>query len=363
MVLLLANDDVRGLLEIPVLIDGMRRAFEELGRGDAGTVGRVDVLSPGRNDSIHGYKTMSGVSLGYAVTRIDSDLLRWPDRDGGARREKLPPAEARIGKENGLLFLYSTESGELLGIQQDGEIQRLRVAATSALALQLLGPPADAVRRVGFLGSGYQAETQLAGLLAVYHPDTVRIFSPRPERRKSFVKRMSEVVQPSGVKLVEVTSAAAAVEGAQVLICATNSMACVIDPEWLRPGMHVSCIMRPEISEEVLRRCDRVGIGARIATRYVLAGVPEERVRAEAGTDSWWRHPPYMWDTLPDLSTMLAQSDQHTRQHDQEITAYIGNGSGVQFAAACGMAHEAALKAGVGRTLPDEWFIQDVPQV
>ncbi len=362
MALLLTNDDVRGLLEMPRLIDAMRGVFEELARGDAAVVGRVDVLSPGKGDAVHGFKTMTGVSLGYAVARIDSDLLRWPVRDGGARREKLRPGEARIGKENGLLFLYSTSTGELLGIHQDGEIQRLRVAATSALALQLLGPPAEAVRDIGFLGSGYQAEAQLAGLLAVYRPQTVRIFSPRAERRRSFVERMRQIVGRSEAMLVEATSADAAVEGAQVLVCATNSMAPVVDPGWLRPGMHVNCIKKPEVSEAVLRRCDRVGIAARTGTRMVLAGLPEERVRQEDSMDAWWKHPPFVWETLPDLPTMLAAPEQHTRQRDDEVTAYIGHGSGVQFAAACGLAHEAALASGVGRTLPDEWFLQDVPQ-
>ncbi|MPZ88098.1 MAG: hypothetical protein GEU81_08495 [Nitriliruptorales bacterium] len=362
MTLLLTNKDVRGLLDMPTLIEAMRRAFQELGRGDAAAVGRVDVLSPGKDDSVHGFKTMTGVSLGYAVARIDSDLLRWPVRGGGARREKLRPEEARIGKENGLLFLYSTSTGELLGIHQDGEIQRLRVGATSALALQLLGPPAEVVRHVGFLGSGYQAEAQLAALLAVYHPETVCMFSPRPERRRSFVERMRQLVGPSDVELVEADSAAGAADGAQVLVCATNSMAPVVDADWLRPGMHVNCIKKPEISEAVLRRCDRVGIATHMGTRTVLAGVSRELIGAEDNADAWWKHPPFVWDTLPDLPTMLAHPEQHTRQHADEVTAYIGLGSGVQFAAACGMAHEVALSAGVGRTLPDEWFLQDVPQ-
>ncbi|MPZ89829.1 MAG: ornithine cyclodeaminase family protein, partial [Nitriliruptorales bacterium] len=41
MTLLLTNKDVRGLLDMPTLIEAMRRAFQELGRGDAAAVGRV----------------------------------------------------------------------------------------------------------------------------------------------------------------------------------------------------------------------------------------------------------------------------------------------------------------------------------
>lgn len=362
MVLLLTNEDVQGLLDMPSLVDAMGDAFAQLGRGDAAAVGRVDVLSPGKDDAVHGFKTMSGVSLGYAVARIDSDLLRWPVRDGAARREKLRPGESRIGKENGLLLLYSTATGELLGIQQDGEIQRLRVAATSALALQRLGPPARDIRDIGLFGSGYQAEAQLQGLLAVCRPEAIRVFSPRPDRRRAFVQRMTPTAAAAGVELVEAPSAAAAAAGAQVLVGATNSMAPVIDPDWLAPGMHVNCIKKQEISEQSLRRCDRVVVATHTNTRTVLAGVDEDRVRGETGAHAWWNEPPFEWAGLPNLATMLANPQAHARRDPEEITAYIGLGSGVQFAAACGMAHEAALHAGVGHVLPDEWFIQDVPQ-
>lgn len=362
MVLLLTNDDVRGLLDMPPLIEAMRRAFLELSRGQAAVVERVDVFSPGKDNAVHGFKTMTGVALGYAVARIDSDLLRWPLRDGGVRREKLQAGEARIGKENGLLFLYSTSTGELLGIFQDGEIQRLRVAATSALGLQVLGPEPDAVRHAALLGTGYQAESQLAGLLSVYRPETVRVFSPRPERRRSFLERMQELAERSGVDLAECDSAAAAVERAQVLVCATNAMTPVVDPDWLRPGMHVNVIKKPEMSEAVLRRCDRVCVTAHGATRIVRAGISRDQGGGEDDPEAWWKKPPFA-GALPDLPTVLADPGRHARQSADEVTAYVAGGSGVQFAAACAMAHAQATRAGAGRELPDEWFLQDVAQV
>ena len=364
MALLLTNDDIRGRLDMDVLIHAMRQAFTELGQGRAAEVGRVDVLSPGKGDAVHGLKTMSGVAGGYAVTRIDSDLLRWPQRDGGVRREKLGPAEARIGKENGLLFLYSTSSGELLGIQQDGEIQRLRVAATSALALQLLGPPVGSIREVALLGTGFQAEAQLAGILATCRPQVVRVFSPRPERRRAFVERMRPSTG-SDVTLAEAASASEAAASAQVVVCATNSMTPVVDPDWLRPGVHVSCIKKPEIDRPALGRCDRIVVTAHAKTRVVPAGVPEERWRHEEHADSWWQTAPLRWEDLPDLATVLADpagARRYGRQRDDEVTAYVAGGSGVQFPAVCGLAHEAAVQAGLGRNLPEEWFLQDIVQ-
>lgn len=236
------------------------------------------------------------------------------------------------------------------------------MAATSALALRLLGPPAEAIRSVALFGSGYQAEAQLAGLLAVCQPEAVRVFSPRPQRRRAFVARLSPSTAAAGVQLEEASSPEAAVTDAQLVVCATNAMAPVVRPDWLRPGMHVSCIKKQEISAESLQRCDRVVVATPSNTRTVLAGVTEERVRGEAAGRSWWTQQPFHWDSLPDLAELLGDPAGTGRQRPDEITAYVGLGSGVQFAAACAMVHEAAVRDGVGRALPDEWFLQDVAQ-
>ena len=58
----------------------------------------------------------------------------------------------------GMLLVFSTETGELLGWIPDGYLQRTRVGALYALAADYLARP-DA-EEVGLIGSGWQAGGQ-----------------------------------------------------------------------------------------------------------------------------------------------------------------------------------------------------------
>ena len=70
---------------------------------------------------------------------------------------------------------------------------------------------------------------------------------------------------------------------------ATSSMVRVIDPGWLKPGVHMSCIKTQEVDAEVIKRCDRVLFSNRRQTKHydnVMQGTPN--LRAESGR-GWWR--------------------------------------------------------------------------
>ncbi len=50
---------------------------------------------------------------------------------------------------------------------------------------------------------------------------------------------------------------------ADILVAATNSVSRVVPPEWLKPGMHVTCVKITELGEETFRKVDRLVIHAR----------------------------------------------------------------------------------------------------
>lgn len=66
--------------------------------------------------------------------------------------------------------------------------------------------------------------------------------------------------------------------------------------------------------------------------------------------------PPFVWAALPDLAAILARPEQYTgtgRRAD-EITAYIGHGSGVQFPSAPARAMRAAARGSSPIVAPTE---------
>jgi ornithine cyclodeaminase/alanine dehydrogenase-like protein (mu-crystallin family) len=228
-------------------------------------------------------------------------------------------------------------------------MQRMRVAAASGLALELLTK--QDVHTLALIGTGWQAGSQLMAAKSVRSFERIRVFSPRRESREAFAREFPEV------ELVD--SVERCVQGADVIAAATSSMTRVIEPAWLKPGVHVSCIKTQEIDAEVLERCDRVFVHDRRQAKQlnnVMEGTPNAPAEKETG---WW-HDPRHSGKYPDLGELLAGLAPG-RQSEREITCFANNvGSGLQFAAAGAYVLKKARAQGVGRELPDEWFSEDV---
>jgi len=234
-------------------------------------------------------------------------------------------------------------------------MQRLRVGATSGLGLKHLAR--EDVQRLAIIGSGWQAGAQLAAALAVRRFNEVRVYSPRRETREAFV---ADALKTYTTKIVAVDSAEACVDGADVIAASTSSMVRVIEPRWLKPGVHISTIKTQEVDGEVLNRCDRVVLSNRRQTKHydnVMQGTPN--VKAES-TGGWWNDGSVRVDRFPDLADVLS-GRAPGRQSAQEITGFMNNvGTGLQFAAAGAQVLKKAREQRVGTELPAHWFSEDV---
>ncbi|MFI5266924.1 MAG: ornithine cyclodeaminase family protein [Chloroflexota bacterium] len=196
MTLLLTNEDVEQVLDMPASLEALEPAYRELSTGGAVLRHQSQTYLPGPlPDSSYCLKTVEGGSetFGVMAIRMTSDVLRARQVEGRFRREKV--AAAPGGRFLGLVLLFSLETGELLAIMPDGIIQRLRVGASSALAARHLAR-ADA-KTVGLIGAGNQAEAQLRGLACVRSLSQVRVYSPTSERRRDFADRMSQELSAS----------------------------------------------------------------------------------------------------------------------------------------------------------------------
>ena len=137
--LILSNEDIEKLLPVGACLEVLEEAYRDLGNGMAATVPRYDVFSPTNPDEFYEYKTMSGVlpNRKIAALRLNSSVVKWYEKAGGVRKDKLPVAGG--DRYVGLVMLFSTETGEPLAIFPDGYVQKLRVAGASAIAARYLG--------------------------------------------------------------------------------------------------------------------------------------------------------------------------------------------------------------------------------
>jgi alanine dehydrogenase len=354
--LVLSNEDVERLLPMADCIAALEPMYADYSTGRALLSPRVDNIAPTRLEgAYYAFKHMGGTwpARDIQALRINSDVIRHPLVAGKPRRVKQPLAG---GRWVGLVLLFSTETGALLAMFPDGVMQRLRVGAANGIALKHLAR--EDVKTLALIGSGWQAGAQLMAALAVRRFAEVRIFSPRKESRDAFVAEAR--ARHPGVAIRAVDSAQACAEGADVIAAATSSMVRVIDPAWLKPGVHASCIKSQEIDREVFARCDHVVMHTAEQTKNeenVLRGTPNISSESARG---WWNDAKANTGSFSDLGQLVSGAAPGRRGAD-EITCFVNNvGMGLQFAAAGALVLERAREAGAGHVLPDDWFTEDV---
>src|SRR6266581_1058385 len=228
MTLILSNADVEKLLTMPECIEALEESYVELAEGRGVNRTRSDCITPTSNpNAIYGLKSMDGVipKFGIGAIRINSDIITFPKKGNNVVREKVPAAN---GRYVGLVLLFSTENGEPLAILPDGVMQRMRVGAANGLGAKYLARK-DA-RSVGILGTGWQAGAQLMAVCAVRDIETIRCFSPNQERRAAFANEMSARL---GVEVTPVAQPEEAIDGADVVMCASNSLDNIFFERWL----------------------------------------------------------------------------------------------------------------------------------
>jgi ornithine cyclodeaminase/alanine dehydrogenase-like protein (mu-crystallin family) len=297
---------------------------------------------------------MDGVipKLGIGAVRIDSDIVTWPRQGNNMRRVKVPAAPG--GRYVGLVLLFSSQTGEPLAIMPDGVMQRIRVGAANGLGVKYLAR--KSANLVGILGSGWQAGAQLMAVCAVRDIKTIRCFSPNRDRREVFAREMSAAL---GVEVVPVPQPEDALGGADIALCATNSIDNVFFERWIEPGMHISSIKITEIELAAIRRADRLALHTHDdkPLHITTTGLNV----AEKGSNKGWALGTGIdFARTPTLAEVIA-GQTSLRGAESEVTCFINNlGLGYQFAAAGAVVYRKAKEAGLGHDLPTDWFTQDV---
>ncbi|MBY5457783.1 ornithine cyclodeaminase family protein [Rhizobium leguminosarum] len=174
--------------------------------------------------------------------------VSFPDRGdlvftvGGILGEK-PLAGFRVyetfeGMEHSqIVAVWLADDARLKGIVLGARLGNLRTGAIGGLAIRHLSAP-DA-RTVGILGSGAQARTQLAAAAAVRKLERARVYSRDAKNRAAFAAEMQQAL---GIEVEPAGSASKAVDGADIVICATTSQTPVIHARDLKPGVHVNTV-------------------------------------------------------------------------------------------------------------------------
>lgn len=235
--------------------------------------------------------------------------------------------------------LFDAESGAPLAVLDGAHMNPYKTGAVGAVGTDVLARP-DA-SSLAMIGSGSQARGQLRAIDAVRDLERVDVYSPTKENREGFASEMNGEVAPT---VAAVASSAAAVEGADIVVTATNASDPVFDGDLLEPGTHVTAMGnytpgRRELDDTTVAHAT-----------YVL----DLRARADSDAASLMaavENGAVDEDHLHgDLGEVLV-GDAPGRTDDDEITVFDSGGTAVETVAAAHMLYERAKERGLGETL------------
>jgi alanine dehydrogenase len=257
-------DDHRGILTMAEAVDAMIDAFRNWAqdplvaelRRRTHTPKNVRVTLHQGAAPAHG---TTGIMTHAELVRIFGDKQKYPRRGR--------PVLVLYDSDTAALKLILVGEMHPKELPDANSVVAMPTACASMVGTDLLARKDCQV--AGIFGAGDQARLHLLALTCI-RPSLrkVHVFSPTPENREKFAAEMTSVL---GIEVIAAQSALEVVEGADVIVCATNSNVPVFNGDWLVAGQHVTSIvssniglkkrgyvsqMRREIDERTLERAD-----------------------------------------------------------------------------------------------------------
>ena len=215
---LITEAEVAAQLDPASAVAALRAAFMQHGRGQAQVLGRH------RATASVGSAALAISAMG-AILAADGDL---PAVLG------TKVYSARNGQYHFLVSLFSADTGEALATLQANEFTRLRTAAATAVATDLLALP-DA-KTLAIFGAGIQARAHAQALSRVRRFERVLVCA-----RSGAQALARELGEALNLPARAVDAADAAAEG-DVIVTATRSATPLFDGGLVKPGAFVAAV-------------------------------------------------------------------------------------------------------------------------
>jgi alanine dehydrogenase len=226
-----------------------------------------------------------------------------------------------------LFLLYRSDDATPLAIIEANYLGQIRTGAATGYATDVLARKDAQV--LGVIGSGFQAETQVAAVAAVRQLKEIRVWSRQPDRREAFAAKLRE----KGLPGVAAESAEGAVHGVDILVTITNAKDPVFDAGWVSPGTHINATgsnqaKRRELPPEILSRA------------AVIAVDSKEQAEMESG-DLLLARAEGKWNG----ENLVELKEVSGRPGRDAITIFKSNGLAIEDVVAAGWVWEAVVRS------------------
>lgn len=238
------------------------------------------------------------------------------------------------------VMLFSAESGELQAILHGSELSWWKTGATGALAAKTMARK-DACR-VGLIGAGYFAKSQLLGLASVRDIRHVRFYTRSEERRVAFAE-WTRAYLP-GVVVEAVRSAREAAADCDIAVTITTSPQVVLQGAWLPDGVHCNVMGQ---HDPRAREVDGEAVGSCRVVVDSLEQAWNEKGELLLALEEGRISRGHVLGELGDAVTGKIV----VRRRNDEKTMFCSGGTSIEYMATCAMLHDKARTAGIGQEL------------
>jgi ornithine cyclodeaminase/alanine dehydrogenase-like protein (mu-crystallin family) len=306
MPLYLRESDVEKLLPPEDAVEAVEGCFDRLGSGAAENRPRYRI----------------GLSEGHL------SILGAADLELGVAGLKTYVAFATGARF--VVVLFASDSPEVLALIEADRLGQMRTGGASAVAARHLAKPGAS--SLGIIGTGWQAESQLACIrAAVPGIERVVAYSRNEKGLKSFCKRF-------GAEAGEYNRDAAEQD---IVVTATSSKDPVLRGEWLRPGalvcaMGANRVESRELDNTVVERAAFVCCDSKEQARIEAGDLVEP---VERGVLDWLE--------VHELSEVVT-GEVSGRAYDDDIVLFKSLGIAAEDLAVAKLVHDRARAEGIG---------------
>ncbi|MGW4033175.1 hypothetical protein ACWEFL_28425 [Streptomyces sp. NPDC004838] len=320
MTLLLRNDEVLKLMDLPTAMEVIRAA------ANAQAKDQIDAKAP------------MMLPMANSALRVVLGAVGEPRRSGA----RVNPAGRGYAKTvPAIATVYDEPTGELLAVMSY-PFGPLRISATMALATELLAPAgADTI---GVIGSGHNLRSVLAAVAGQRPVSEIRVFSRTASRRTAFAEEVSAQL---GITVRAVDSAALAVGDAPIVLVGTSSLEPVLHGDLMTgTGSLLLSYGHPnEIDPSVHTAADKIVVGSKTHERgWVDPWLPDDRGHpllklTEAGALDW--------ESVSELGDITSGKAPGRTSKDERIVFKDSEGGFWDIALASAI-HDRARSRGLG---------------
>ena len=316
MTLYLSEAEVGEILTMDLALEAVEEVFDAWGRGE--------VVNHPR----------SRIALGGGSYNLMS--AGWPAKG-------IVGSKSYVGGSGGISFqvlIYGASGEGLLGVLDANLMGQVRTGAASGVATRYMARWCDN-GKVGVIGSGYQARTQLEAVTKVRELGSAAVYSRSAENRDAFATAMTEKLE---LPVTAVTSVEECVEGADIIIVITNAREPVLLGDMVKERVHINAAgangwQRRELDTRAVAKCDVIATDdidqAKIECADLMAPADAGRIR---------------WEQVVNLGQIVAGTHPG-RTEESHITLFESQGVAMEDIAVGKRVLDLARERGIGTEL------------